>query len=890
MLYNCATAFAHFRLYVTDDPDNENLRPYILLYKENIVILQIYKGLSQKQTDNMKRQNYLLLLALMLLTMWQNVKAQTVSPDDAMAKAKAFVLNNSGVSAAKGTKGEAVSLSLAYTSKQGSETHYYVFNNAEGGYVIVGGDAVAKDVLAYSNSGTFDYNKIPSNMKWFLSCYDKEISHAIKMVNEGKASVNIISKAKGATPLNAPKENIDYLLKTKWDQVAPFNCMHPYNIENDLVEDDEYAIATGCVATAGAQIMKYHEWPETGVGSHTDLYTLNNRTFSANFGETTYQWDKMQNEYEYCWYNGDEADIAVGTLMYHIGVAVDMKFRQFMSGGSGADARTLAEALVTYFKYSKGITFHERTCYTDEQWEDMVYNELAEGRPVLYGGQQESGSSHSFVCDGYKDGLYHINWGWSGDCDNYFLLTPTADSGTALCPEGSGSGGGEAGEGYYMNQRIGIGITPDRDGTSQPVKSAFTSGYTVTTPSTFPGGSIKINGYYCGNESVVPQSYNVKMKFTNVDDESDVTIGTYTHTTNLIDFGFNEGSNKPFGVPTTLLPGQSYYVTLMYENNDGEYVDMPQPQNQEPQVISIVDEPAGIVLKELVLDNDGYITMNSFNFKVKIKNNTSTNWGTYYLKCPISFGGQDYDVYSEPVALNIGEEATATFDIYSQYGSYFSFFFNIGDKITTCIKDYDGNEISEPITFEFCNELPINYTLTDAAWGTLCLPYSAKVPEGMTAYTVTGTEVNKLVKEEAVTLEMNKPYLINGTPGTYSFVGPDTPKKENLVNGFLVGNTTTAQTYAPKASYVLQNLTDQDGLAFYEVENAGSQRVRQYGAYLKPLANDFASFRFIDDKPTDITIVESSKTNTRAYTIGGAATRINARGIVIVNGRLIFNK
>lgn len=836
----------------------------------------------------MKKLNYLMLLAVLLLTALQDVKAQTVSPDDAMAKAKAFVQNTSGASAAKGNKNEAA-LSLAYTSKQDGETYYYVFNIAAGGYVIVGGDAAAKEVLAYSTEGSFDYDKIPANMRWFLSCYDNEISHAIKQVNEGVTSAKGYVSSNGTN--SAKKENIDYLLKTKWDQVTPFNCMHPYNIDNNLLSGyDEYAVATGCVATAGAQVMKYYEWPTTGVGSHTDTNKFNGYTASADFGATTYQWDKIKDEYGYYEYSGDEADIAVGTLMYHVGVAVNMKYGQFISGGSSADARNLAEALVKNFKYSKGITYHEREYYSDEQWEDMVYNELAAGRPVLYGGEQESGIGHAFVCDGYKDGLFHINWGWSGSSNNYFLLTPVAGAGTPLCPDGSGSGGGEAGKGYYMSQHIVIGIAPDRDGTSQPVKSAYTTGYTVTTPSTFPGGNIKIDGYYCYNGSVVPQSYNVKMKFTNVADESDVTIGSYTCETDEILYYYGEGSNASFQVPSTLAKGQSYYVTLMYENSNCEYVDMPQPQTQEPQVISIIDEPKGIVLKELIIDNDGYITMNSFNFKAKVKNNTSSNWSTTYLKCPISFGNQLVYVYSKPFKFNIGEEATVTFDIYSEYGSYFPFFFNIGDKITTCVEDYDGNEISEPITFEFCNELPIDYTLTDAEWGTLCLPYNAEVPDGLTAYTVTGTDGNKLVKEEAATLEMNKPYLITGTPDIYQFVGPDTPKKDNLTNGFLVGNTTADQTYAPKASYVLQNLTEQDGVAFYEVENAGVQRVRQYGAYLKPLANDFAFFRFIDDNPTGITNVKAAKTNARAYTIGGVPTRSDARGLVIVNGKLIFNK
>lgn len=832
-------------------------------------------------------RNFTLSVLLMLIgTM--GIKAQTVGLEEAEQKALAFVKRSN--KAKTSGMSPTCTLSLAYTSKAGDETYYYVFNNGQDGYVIIGGDEVANDVLGYSESRTFCYDKLPDNMKWFLSCYDHQISAAIKQVKAGKVSADDIRRAKRA-PRKA-KANISYLLQTQWDQVAPYNSQIPLYSQGFTGID---ALATGCVATAGAQVMKYHNWPDRGVGSNTLGTLYNGLTFSADFGSTDYDWSNMQNTYDpYDTYTGSAADIAVGTLMYHVGVAVDMEYGQLGDVGSASDTRDLAMALVNNFKYSKGITFRERMYYTDEQWEDMVYNELAASRPVLYDGTQESGSAHAFVCDGYRDGLYHINWGWSGQYDDYFLLTPTAGSGTALCPNGSGSGGGVAGKGYYLSQRICIGITPDRDGTSQPVKSAFTSGITLVTTSTSPEGNIIVAGKYCCNESMVAQSYNLKMKFTNTADESDVTIGTYIRTTSELPHSYAESSDEPFTAPSTLVPGQSYYVTMMYENSQGEYVDMPQPQDREPQVLSITEpEPRGIVLKELFVDNAGYITMDSFNFKAKVKNNTSSNWSRTYLKCQIQFTPyQIVSVYSEPFKFYSGEEATVTFDIYDQYGSYFPYFYQIGDKITTCVEDYDGNEISEPITFQFCEELPINYTLTSAEWGTLCLPYTAEVPEGLTAYTVTGTEGSSLVKEEVSTLEMNKPYLITGTPGSYPFNGPHTPEAENLKNGLLVGNTTAAQTYAPQASYVLQNLPAQDGLAFYEVQNDGTQKVRKYGAYLSAIQGTSAtSFRFKDEENTGIATAEpSATTSSPAYNLNGMRVDRTTRGFVIVNGKLIYNK
>ena len=836
----------------------------------------------------MKKQ--LLILAMLLLA--GSIFAQQVSMDEARQRATSF-LQSQRVKKVQAQNGQTVSapnVELAYVSKRKADQKvcFYVFNQAnDGGFVIVGGDESAKDILGYSYNGSFDYENAPENFKWWLSQYEDQISVAIKQVEEGKASADDLVRAKRA-PRKA-KAAINYLVQTQWDQVAPFNSQIPLNKQPGFT--GTYALATGCVATAGAQIMKYHSWPESGTGSASLSSPINGETYSADFESTTYEWDEMLEKYGYDKYTGSKADIAVGTLMYHVGVAVDMKYGQLGSGGSGADTRKLASALVNFFKYSKGITYHERTYYSDEQWEDMVYDELAAGRPVLYGGQQVSGSGHAFVCDGYENGLYHINWGWSGSCNGHFLLTPTAGSGTALCPEGSGSGGGAAGEGYYMSQHIGIGITPDRDGTSKPVKSAFTRGITLVTSSTTPGGNISIDGYYCGNGSMVPQDYNVKMKFTNVADESDVTIGSYTRTTRELSSGYSESSSEAFIAPYTLEPGQSYYVTMLYENSDGEYVDMPQPQNWEPQVLEVT-EPTGIALsKELVIDNGGYMSKTNGEIHFSLKNFDAQTSQIPTLLIYVFEGGSSKAYWLfRPATFEAGEEIDYSLNL-SQL-AYGNNTLAVGHDYSVAVYNGSTGEFLSPqVPLRLRADKPIDYTLTSAGWGTLCLPYSAEVPEGLTAYTVTGTDGNNLVKEEVSTFEMNKPYLITGTPDKYTFTGPETPEAENLKNGLLVGNTTAAQTYAPQASYVLQNLPAKDGLAFYEVENDGTQKVRQYGAYLTAGSYLTSFFKFIDDGATVITGKPYNRTNDNAtYNLNGMRVNGNTRGIVIRNGKLFINK
>lgn len=61
--------------------------------------------------------------------------------------------------------------------------------------------------------------------------------------------------------------------------------------------------------------------------------------------------------------------------------------------------------------------------YGIDEWEDLIYNEVAQGRPVLYAGTADIGG-HAFVCDGYDgQGRFHINWGWNGVANSYFSLS-----------------------------------------------------------------------------------------------------------------------------------------------------------------------------------------------------------------------------------------------------------------------------------------------------------------------------------------------------------------------------------------------------------------------------------------------------------------------------------
>ena len=355
-----------------------------------------------------------MLLGLLLATACNSLMAQEVSVDEAKSRALDFLTNNTP--AAKRAKGNnmPLSLSLAYTSRSENKTCFYVFNVGEDkGFVIAGGDEAAREILGYCDHGKFDYDSAPENFKWWLGEYTNQIAHAELSAEAGSSSSYSAPRRAKAED---QRESIGPLIKTKWNQG------YPYNSEIPVYSSDGQPYMTGCVATAMAQVMKYWEHPVQGVGSHE--YKWNGNTFSANFGETTYDWGNMLDRYRSGTYNETEAK-AVGTLMHHAGVAVEMKYG---TGSSGAAfPGRIRESLIKNFKYDPAVLSIERIYFfTDELWEDLIYDELNEGRPVLYAGTNVDGSgSHAFICDGYdsETGLFSFNWGWTGSEDGFYTLS-----------------------------------------------------------------------------------------------------------------------------------------------------------------------------------------------------------------------------------------------------------------------------------------------------------------------------------------------------------------------------------------------------------------------------------------------------------------------------------
>ncbi len=408
-------------------------------------------------------------IALSLAMSANAVIAQEVSVDEARSRALDFL---SGQSVGpKQAKGQDLSndISLAYTSRSGQKTCFYVFNAGhDNGFVIIGGDQSAREILGYCDHGTFDYDTAPENFKWWLSQYAQQITHA-------DASAVAVSRAPRRARASSSREQINSLVSCKWNQGTPYN--------NSVPTFHDSVFVTGCVATAMAQVMYKYQSPAS---STTDIpgydatcyYSKNNArtTFSDKMtistiaaADRTYDWDNMIVKYVHGEtsdnYNATQA-AAVAKLMYHVGVSVNMNYGTQLSGGSGANSDKIGPALANYFGYDKSVRNEYRTYYTDDAWEDLVYAELAAGRPVLYAGDVASGGGHQFVCDGYDSDnqMFTFNWGWGSYCDGSYPLTGTG----ALQPNGSGIGGHGGGSAYTYNQQILVNVMPDADNAESP--------------------------------------------------------------------------------------------------------------------------------------------------------------------------------------------------------------------------------------------------------------------------------------------------------------------------------------------------------------------------------------------------------------------------------------
>lgn len=312
---------------------------------------------------------------------------------------------------------------------------YYAFN-LEQGYVIVSGDDEMTELVGYTENGFFDAENVPPQMQLWLDGYAEYVA----AVQSGKA------KARKILLSDSPSVVVEPLVTTKWNQDAPFNNFAPeYTDDNNNTQ----RCATGCAATAMAQIMKFHNWPEQGVG-HYSYEHQSFGTISSNFSEHVYDWTNMIDRYNNGEYSNVQAD-AVALLMKDCGVSLNMNYGPV----SGASIYSYTPAFKNYFRYSSR-TVNRSGCETAE-FTKIITDELQEGRPIIYCGTGEDGG-HAFVVDGYDTNYFlHVNWGWGGYSDGYFDMNYMDPAGLGI---GGGSGAFKWNQGIVLARPLKDGVEP----------------------------------------------------------------------------------------------------------------------------------------------------------------------------------------------------------------------------------------------------------------------------------------------------------------------------------------------------------------------------------------------------------------------------------------------
>ena len=431
----------------------------------------------------MKRLYLLSLLIMLFVSTSALASPRTFSQAKAIAERKAALL---GIKIDKKAAAKAPSMNGGTTT---AVSPYYVFPFGENkGFAIVSGDDDMPEIVGYADHGTYDANNMPAAMAAFLNNYRATIE-AMKQGNASAIKNIAEAKALRANNTRATTAVSPLLGDIKWNQSEPYNNMCPKYDGTNLS-------ATGCVATAMAQVMMYWKYPNELKadiqGYKTSTHEL---TVAGELKGQKYDWDNMLPTYTNNNYTQTQAD-AVAKLMLHCGKAVEMDY------GEESGAIVTPGRLAKYFGYDSDLMLDlMRSCFTLAEWTAIIDKELQAKRPILYSGRTTNGG-HQFVCDGSDgNGLYHINWGWGGYQDGYFDIT-------ILNPGQGGIGAGNVTDGYNRNCNMIIGIQPDNGKVDEPLADVpsliieyynsdeFTSGIELTKATrnnTTEDFTIKIN-------------------------------------------------------------------------------------------------------------------------------------------------------------------------------------------------------------------------------------------------------------------------------------------------------------------------------------------------------------------------------------------------------------
>ena len=421
---------------------------------------------------------------------------------------------------------------------------YYIFNSSNS-FVIASGDDRMPEVLGYSEGSTFDANDIPDGLKDLLECYQVEAAR-LTGDNDGLPMPNGSISRSPIAPL----------LKSKWNQNAPYNNLCP-------IYDGTNRAVTGCVATAMAQVMYYHKWPAS-INYSIPAYTTKSKGISmpalsaSGFPSMSAMTDN------YSWDASGTAATAVAKLMLYCGQSLQMDYNK----SSGAATANIPVMLSTYFRYASTGRYVRRESYTAEEWASLIYTELAAKRPVVYRGSAYNGGGHSYIVDGIDAGLFHINWGWSGKSDGYFLLTN-------LNPYDQGAGSSVSNDGYIVGSAMVIGITPENNTISFNDAFMYCTNLGLTTSTYYRSNSGQ--GFSnvilpCGMYSQYPSTADMDFGIGLYTTSGTLKQVIYSNWYSQLQTGYGSSSAKSCNIPSTITNGTYILKPICRLHNTGSWV------------------------------------------------------------------------------------------------------------------------------------------------------------------------------------------------------------------------------------------------------------------------------------------------------------------------------
>jgi len=277
------------------------------------------------------------------------------------------------------------------------------FNFKNNGWIILKDDNT-HEIMAFSEKGRFTGidNPLMKGRSLHNGIINKSVINKINNID-----------FKNLTSVKRNSNNVDAFLPDVWGGVNCFDTggsnVYPGNHFTPI------HCSPGCVAISNSQILHYYQWPLVGVGNNTykDNYTDRDgnttlKRHTQHFDNHTYDWANMLDEYQGI--NSTTAQQeAVGTLMYDMGVAVEMNYED---SGSTSNLINIPTVLSNYFRFS-GV-------YHAKSWGSFwtkIQESIEQYRPIPIAIENsDNNEGHVFVADGIvisgATQLHHLNWGW----------------------------------------------------------------------------------------------------------------------------------------------------------------------------------------------------------------------------------------------------------------------------------------------------------------------------------------------------------------------------------------------------------------------------------------------------------------------------------------------